>query len=115
MLGEVAVRREYRLYEDVPAIACDMYLRGTLNGSLATGSENIAAHKNIESVQDMASRATAEIILDQLFLPGRHWHCKAVSFKDITDWGNYYPYRTLRNRCLSYDSPSSDRIRSAFA
>ena len=29
-LGPVEVRREYRIYEQVPAIACDTWLRGTL-------------------------------------------------------------------------------------
>ena len=64
-IGSVQVRREYRLYDDVPAIACDTYLKGVWN---ITPEENP--------------------ILDQICLKGRNWHCRAVEFHDVTDHHN---------------------------
>jgi hypothetical protein len=64
-IGEVQVRREYRIYEDIPAIACDTYLKGVWNISLADTP-----------------------ILDQICLKGRNWHCTAVEFHDVTDHHN---------------------------
>lgn len=68
-LGGVAVRREYRLYDDVPAIACDTYLKGRLSG-------------------DLMGKTVSETVLDYLALGPGHWRGKAVSFRDVTDWNN---------------------------
>ena len=64
-IGRVQVRREYRLYDDVPAIACDTYLKGVWDITLAENP-----------------------ILDQICLKGRNWHCRAVEFHDVTDHHN---------------------------
>ena len=85
--ASLEMRREYRVYEGVPAIACDTYLRGSL-AALGGGSDNAADRKNIESAADMAVKAAGEAILDRLQPPGRHWHCKAVAFTDVTDWND---------------------------
>lgn len=61
-LGSVDVKREYVICDDVPAIACETYLRGELN--------------------------ERDIVLDRLAFEGRHWHCKAVQFYDVTDDNN---------------------------
>ncbi|MBR6001787.1 MAG: alpha-galactosidase [Bacteroidales bacterium] len=64
-IGGVQVRREYRIYDDVPAIACDTYLKGVWD---------VTPAKNP--------------ILDQICLKGRNWHCRAVEFHDVTDHHN---------------------------
>lgn len=64
-IGKVAVRREYRLYDDVPAIACDTYLKGVWNINLEDSP-----------------------VIDQICLKGRNWHCTAVEFHDVTDHHN---------------------------
>ena len=87
-LGPVEVRREYRLYDGVPAIACDTYVRGTLSGLMPVRKENVADRKNIESAADMASRTAASAVLDRLSFGGAHWRCKAVAFRDVTDWND---------------------------
>lgn len=64
-LGSMQLRREYRLYDDVPAIACDTYLKGRW------------------------SEASVELpVLDQICLKGRNWHCNVVEFHDRTDVHN---------------------------
>ena len=87
-LASVEVRREYRIYDGVPAIACDTYVRGILTGLTDARKENVADRKNIESSADMASKAAASIVLDRLSFGGAHWHCKAVAFRDVTDWND---------------------------
>lgn len=64
-IGKVQVRRDYRLYDDVPAIACDTYLQGTWHITLADNP-----------------------VLDHICLKGRNWHCTAVEFHDRTDVHN---------------------------
>ncbi len=64
-IGSVRVRREYRLYDDVPAIACDTYIKGTWD---------------ITPVEAP--------VLDQICLKGRNWHCTVVEFHDRTDVHN---------------------------
>lgn len=64
-IGSVRVRREYRLYDDVPTIACDTYLKGTWD---------------ITPVEAP--------VLDQICLKGRNWHCTVVEFHDRTDVHN---------------------------
>ena len=87
-LGPVEVRREYRIYEQVPAIACDTWLRGTLAAAPDGSDVSAADRKNIESEADMASQAVSKAVLDQLSFKGKHWHGKAVEFRDVTDWRN---------------------------
>ena len=64
-IGKVQVRRDYRLYDGVPAIACDTYLKGVWDITLADNP-----------------------VLDQICLKGRNWHCNAVEFHDRTDVHN---------------------------
>lgn len=86
-LGDLDVRREFRVYQDVPAIACDTWLRGTLDAVLSGKETSAADRKNIESDADMKTR-TVPAVLDQLDFAGNHWHAKAVEFWDVTDWNN---------------------------
>ena len=86
-LGTLDIQRIYRIYDGCPAIACDTYLKGSVNSVLADGKKNAADRKNIEFVEDMKSKSVTAI-LDQLYLKGQHWHAKAVEFWDVTDWNN---------------------------
>jgi alpha-galactosidase len=96
-IGQVQVRREYRLHEGVPAIACDTYLKGVWDVTL-------------EKVP----------ILDQIRPDGQHWHCRAVEFRDITDHNNnlveehkfisYHKKAWNGNLLLSRDKVSGDGL-----
>lgn len=104
-LGAVDVRREYSLYEGVPAIACDTWLRGRLEAYSESGGENVADRKNIEFQADMVARAVDAAVLDQFSPGGAHWHGKAVLFRDVTDWNDnlvqeedFIAYRKLNYR-----------------
>ena len=86
-LGTLDIQRIYRIYDGCPAIACDTYLKGSVNSVFGGREENAADRKNIEFVEDMKSKSVTAI-LDQLYLKGQHWHAKAVEFWDVTDWNN---------------------------
>jgi len=86
-LGSLDIRREFRIYEDTPAIACDTWLKGRVDNLASSAEGNMSDRKNIEFAEDMKSgQVTA--LLDQIHLPGQHWHAKAVEFWDVTDWNN---------------------------
>ena len=93
--GSLLVRREYRIYDGCPAIACDTWLRWKDSGAAAASDSfqstaqevNAADRKNIEFAEDMKS-ASSNAVLDRLSLGGMHWHAKAVEFWDVTDWNN---------------------------
>ena len=100
--GSVEVLREYRIFEDVPAIGCYTSVRGSLEGPIRGGTDSAADRKNIESTSDMATKAVEGAVLDRLAIAGEHWKCKVVEFKDVTDWNNtlvfednFIPYRKL--------------------
>ena len=85
--GALQVRREFRIYENAPAIACDTYLKGVMGKVQSDDMTNHADRKNIESTADMNSKPVTQL-LDQLHFPGQHWHARAVEFWDVTDWNN---------------------------
>lgn len=103
-LGDLQVRREFRVYMDVPAIACDTWLRGTLTSDRDGKTLSAADRKNIEFAEDTKSEPLSGV-LDQLRFDGLHWHGKAVEFWDVTDWNNnlvaerdFIPYRRTSYR-----------------
>lgn len=85
-LGDLDVQRLYRLYDNVPAIAVDTRLKGALGG-VADKEVGAADRSNIEHAEDMKVKPVTAA-LDRVSLPGQHWHCRAVEFRDITDWNN---------------------------
>lgn len=85
-LGDLDVQRSYRIYDNVPAIAVDTRLRGSLNG-VSEKEVSAADRRNIEHAADMTVKPVTAV-LDRLQLKGNHWHGRAVEFRDITDWNN---------------------------
>ncbi len=85
------IRRDYLLWENVPAIACHTSLRCSTDGETSgiidskDGNENAADRRNIEFTADMVT-SSKDAILDRINLKGAHFHAKAVEFSDITDW-----------------------------
>lgn len=107
--GTYKVRREWRIYENTPALAVDNYVCGEPSSQPVVSDvktqENVADHKNIESARDMQQGRRQAVRLDYLDVGGDHWHARAVEFSDVTDWNNnlvktvdFIPYRTLSYR-----------------
>ena len=66
-VGKVQVKRDYRLYDNVPAIAVDTYLKGEWDVTLEERP-----------------------ILDQICIKSRAVHCNIVEFHDSTDVHNTF-------------------------
>ena len=66
-IGKVQVRREYRMYDNVPAIATDTYVKGEWNLTLEERP-----------------------IIDQICIKSRAVHCNIVEFHDSTDVHNTF-------------------------
>ncbi|QPH40115.1 alpha-galactosidase [Pedobacter endophyticus] len=103
-LGTLSVKKVYRIYDDSPVIACDIYLKGSTNLASDASAINAADRKNIEFAEDMKSQQMTAI-LDQIKLDGFHWQTKIVEFFDVTDWNNnlieernIIPYRKTNYR-----------------
>jgi len=101
-LGTLAIRRVFRIYDNVPAIACDLYLRGKVDGPWRSGAMQGAGElSNIESLTVGNEKFIAPVI-------GRfgwpHWHVElsAVRFYDVTDRRNTL---TSRRDVIPYQSP----------
>ena len=91
--GTLNVRRVFRIYKDCPVIACDTYLKGTMNPASERSATSQGDQKNIEFAADMQSKPVPGI-LDQLKPGGFHWQTKVVEFYDITDWNNNLVFET---------------------
>jgi hypothetical protein len=94
-VGALEVKRVFRLYEDCPAIACDVYLRGRAASSswLRAGDiEELVSGKKLLPGPGL-----------ERFAFGRaHLQAECVAFYDVTDWRNTL---TESRRFLSYRSP----------
>ncbi|MCD6286261.1 MAG: alpha-galactosidase, partial [Anaerolineae bacterium] len=72
--GDLEIKRLFRLYPNCPAIACDIYLRGTVPATRAPGLVALALGPGAA--------------MERLALPGVHWRARAVEFFDVTDHNN---------------------------
>lgn len=102
-LGTLQIRKVYRIYDDSPVIACDIYLKGYIDIKLDGKVGNLADMKNIEFAEDMKLKQTTTI-LDQIKLDGLHWQTKIVEFYDVTDWNNnlVFEHKIIPYRKNSY-------------
>ncbi len=84
MLDNVEVKRVFRVYPTVAAIACDLYFRGESNKVWSQAGTNMADMVNLEKLTG-ANAADNAPVIEKVDLPGRHWQLNAVEFFDITD------------------------------
>lgn len=92
-LGQLDIKRIFRIYKDTPAIACDTWLKGNAGVIQAGKAVNAADMKNIEFTEDMQSdQSTA--VLDQFKAEGVHWQTRIVEFYDVTDRNNNLVFET---------------------
>lgn len=88
-LGNLAVRREFEVFDEAPAIRCTYFLRGGPASvawrSAAAGEGTLA---NIESVDHAGSSPLVAPVMDRVTFAPRHLHATAVQFFDITDRRN---------------------------
>lgn len=86
-VDQMQVKRIFRVYPDCPAIAAELYLKGSMEKG-AAGSINAADLKNIESEEARRQGEVLNVISDRFRLSGKHWKARAVEFFDVTDRNN---------------------------
>ena len=87
-LGNLWLRRVFRLYDGVPAIACDLFLKGRADGPWRQAAGSATGDlTNIETLDVRDGRFVAPVI-GRFAWP--HWHVEAtaVRFYDMTDRRN---------------------------
>jgi len=88
-LGDLEVRRVFRLYPGCPAIACDVYLRGRPAAERwIERPQQAGALGNIEDWRAVAYADLVAPVVERLAVPQRHLRVRAVRFYDITDRRN---------------------------
>ena len=72
-LGGMFLRRTFRLYENCPAIACDLYLKGRMPAIEASHPETEGNLPNLEDAGALLVPRDLQVTrLDSLSFPGRH-------------------------------------------
>lgn len=117
-LGDLEVKRVFRIYPDCPAIACDYYLKGTINAKWLTEATNTGELRNIENSANLNAEAIKATVIERLALPGKHWRLNDIQFFDITDRNNnlvkedrqllYRAESKLKGNLLFVDELNSD-------
>lgn len=92
-LCTLSVKKVYRIYNNSAAIACTVYLKGSIKSIFDNKETRLFEKKNIEFSEDMKSNEMMTI-LDQIKLEGFHWKTKIVEFYDATDWNNNLVFET---------------------
>ncbi len=87
-LGELSLKRIFRIYPDCPAIACDYYVKGRLPESGRAAESSAYDLRNIESTAAQQAGQAQAIFLDRLNLPSHHIQAKSIEFFDATDQNN---------------------------
>lgn len=101
-IGDLQVKKIFKLYPACPAIACELYLKGKASGIWFKTVSNPADLQNIEKLTE-SSEAGKVTVMEQLSLPGKHWKVQVTEFLDITDRFNnlVLPVKVLTYRdCL---------------
>lgn len=78
-LGELEVKRVFKLYPGSPAIACEYYFRGRTAHAWKTVTAHSADLKNIEN-QEALKEGSQTIVTDRIKLADKHWKTTAVQF-----------------------------------
>jgi len=83
-IGNLQVKKIYKLYPNCPAIACELYLKGKASGTWFKTLSNPADLQNMEKLTEN-SEAGKVTVMEQLSLPGKHWKVQVTEFFDISD------------------------------
>lgn len=96
VIDRLQIKKTYRVYEDCPVVACDLYLKGRAEGSWVLKQKNLADVGYIES-RKILTQFNEIPVMDQIALDGKHWSVQAVEFLDMTDYNNTLikPYNGL--------------------
>jgi alpha-galactosidase len=86
-LDKLEIKRVFRIYRNISAIACDLYFRGESSGVWQQSVIKLADQANLEKLTASNAGKNSPVI-EKIELPGKHWKLDAVEFSDITDGNN---------------------------
>ncbi|MET7000304.1 alpha-galactosidase [Chitinophaga defluvii] len=84
-VNALEVKRVFRIYPGIPAIACDYYFKGEMDSSVQLRISSPGDLVNVENISEVNKEQLPVMRLDRLGLSGNHWKVRAVQFFDITD------------------------------
>ena len=82
-LDQLKVKKVFRVYENSPAIATDLYLKGK-----AYGTWEVENNIPEDDVKNVLTQQNEIPVLDQVSLDGKHWKLDAIEFLDYSDYNN---------------------------
>ncbi len=110
-VGQLQIKRSFRIYPDCPAIACDIWIRGVTPPAWGRIRLNENVLRDFETNTSYVGEEESWIqevpIMERLALPGRHWRLTSVEFFDVTDVKNTY---TREQSILSYN-PYANKLK----
>lgn len=88
-INKLQVLRVFRLYPECPAIACELYLKGRMEGKMVS-SFNSGDSKNIQNGVAGRQDEPQVTVTDKVRLQGNHWKARSVEFFDVSDHNNTF-------------------------
>ncbi|HBG41716.1 MAG TPA: alpha-galactosidase [Porphyromonadaceae bacterium] len=116
-LGGLSIKKIYRIYDDSPALACDIYLKGKPDAQWEV-QEPTLTQMNHAGYWNTLKNKNDLPILDRLAFPGKHWDITAVEFFDATDNNNTlassfsglsYQEKSYRGNLIFFEDKQSDK------
>lgn len=89
-LGDLQVRRLFRIFPNTPALQCNFFFKGLASASWVNEIAAPGDLSNIEVYSEDGRNLAFAPVLENVDLPGRHWELTSVRFFDITDRYNNY-------------------------
>lgn len=98
-LGKLKIKKILKIYPDCPAIATELWFKGSAAKSWFNALPNAVDLKNIETITRSAEAAKMPV-MEQLVIQGNHWKIKSIEFFDVTDRFNtlVFPVNTMPYR-----------------
>lgn len=91
--GALEVRRTFRLYEDCPAIAMGIDLKGAASGAWLPSGGDPVGRRNIEDSWLLGNRQSLPMpILDRITTSRPHLRLTCVQFQDVSDYRNTFVF-----------------------
>ena len=85
--GDLEIKRIFKIFDDSPAISCDVYFKGKAPAPFTGKTQSFADKRNIESI-NVAQERSKIAVLDTFDFNGKHWRVRTVEFLDATDHNN---------------------------
>lgn len=84
-LDQLMIKKVFRIYQNCPTIATDIFLKGK-----AYGSWEVKRNYPADNAKNVLTQQNEIPVLDQIALKGKHWKLNSVEFFDYSDYYNTF-------------------------